>query len=272
MPDTALNLMVGENKNKTGINLIGSGNMAWHLGVAFANKGVEINHIIARNRNEGEKLAKRTNALFTSDLSKATENAELIIIAISDSAIEDVALQIPETKALIAHTSGSMPIDVVAKKHKSAGVFYPFQTLSKSVETGKLKFPVCIEATGKTELSLLSNYANKISDQVEFLNSDRRKILHLSGVIINNFTNHLLARSFDFLDENQIDKKLLNSLIQETMRKALAEVPRDVQTGPAKRGDKEVLKKHLALLKNNSALSKIYEVMSAGIEEYYSQD
>lgn len=254
------------------ITIIGSGNVAWHLAVAFDKKGFAINKVISRNKEQGQLLADFVNTSHSTDLNDIPQSSSLVIIAVSDGAVVDVLKGISAKELPIVHTSGSLPISVFGTDFSNSGVFYPFQTFSKSVKTGELTFPVCLEANNSETLDLLKSYASRISNKVEELNSEKRTKLHLSGILINNFTNHLISRAFDYMDENSIDKDLLAPIMEETISKAFAESPKDVQTGPAIRGDKEIIKKHLDLLSNHSALGNIYEVISNSIEDYYSKE
>jgi glutamyl-tRNA reductase len=40
------------------ISIVGSGNVAYHLGIALKNSGLKINFVYARNIEEGTRLAK----------------------------------------------------------------------------------------------------------------------------------------------------------------------------------------------------------------------
>jgi hypothetical protein len=45
--------------------------------------------------------------------------------------------------------------------------------------------------------------------------------------------------------------------------------PAEVQTGPAKRGDEEILKAHLEILKDDPELKGLYELISSGIRKNF---
>lgn len=264
--------MMKTDKHRYSITIIGSGNVAWHLGVALKLKGVLVKQVISRNEKEGSELAKALQASYYSNFEEFDHSADAALIAVKDSAIEQVVEQMPDSKVLIAHTSGSIPVDVVSNRFKNSGVFYPLQTFSKKVKTGKLNYPVCIEGNHSNSLHKLKDIAELLTNEVTELDSEQRKKVHFSAVIANNFTNHLLTRAFDFLEENHIPRDLLSPILQETVRKAISEGPQGAQTGPAMRGDSEVMKKHVALLKHFPELCDIYNVMSASIRAYYSDD
>ena len=68
-------------------------------------------------------------------------------------------------------------------------------------------------------------------------------------------------------DSENLEFDLLKPLITETFKKALAaENPADVQTGPAIRGDKTTINRHLDYLKTDENLVEIYEVLTESIQ------
>jgi hypothetical protein len=58
-------------------------------------------------------------------------------------------------------------------------------------------------------------------------------------------------------------------LIAETINKSLTLGPDNAQTGPAKRGDLEILDKHLEFLQYDESVSEIYRVISQNIVDRY---
>ena len=99
------------------------------------------------------------------------------------------------------------------------------------------------------------------------MSSEERRILHVSAVFACNFTNHLLTISKRILDAEHLEFDLLKPLIRETIRKALeAPDPAVVQTGPARRGDQQIIEKHLDYLERYPAWQGIYEILSESIK------
>jgi predicted short-subunit dehydrogenase-like oxidoreductase (DUF2520 family) len=253
-----------------GITIIGSGNVAWHLAHAFKNAGVNIVEVISRNIVHARELAERLNTGFKSDLASIDKNAsDIVLICVSDSAVEEVVKLLPDVNAVVAHTAGCLPLESVGIHKERAGVFYPFQTFSKVLNPGKLSFPVCIEGSDKESEEILMSLANEVSNKVVRLNSKQRSQLHLAGVIANNFSNHLIARSFDFLETNNIERSLIIPILEQTINNLKFNHPKEIQTGPARRGDWNILKEHQKMLVDQPELGKIYEELSESILSYY---
>jgi predicted short-subunit dehydrogenase-like oxidoreductase (DUF2520 family) len=72
------------------------------------------------------------------------------------------------------------------------------------------------------------------------------------------------------LEDLDIDFGILQPLIVETVNKALAIGPEKAQTGPAIRGDDNILKEHLKFLKYEPSYRKIYQRLSEHLKNSYS--
>ena len=77
------------------IALIGSGNLAFHIARGLFQHDITLVNVFGRNRLEGELLAQKFNTSFISEFNAENlGNLDLIIIAVSDNAIESIAKQI----------------------------------------------------------------------------------------------------------------------------------------------------------------------------------
>jgi predicted short-subunit dehydrogenase-like oxidoreductase (DUF2520 family) len=246
--------------------LIGSGNVAMHLGQALLEADVEIVQVYSQHIAHAKTLAKKLKAKAISSISKIKADGALIILAIKDDAIAGVVKKLKVSDGIVVHTSGSISIDVLKKFHQH-GIIYPLQTFSKNRKVDFRNIPVCIEGSDVSTLLSLSNIAETISDCVYHLDSKQREEVHLAAVFANNFTNHLYALSEEILQKNKLPFDLLRPLILETAEKVQSLSPLEAQTGPALRKDQSVMKKHLALLKKHPQLKKIYSEISAGISK-----
>jgi hypothetical protein len=60
----------------------------------------------------------------------------------------------------------------------------------------------------------------------------------------------------------------LSPIIKETFNRSFSNLSDKLQTGPARRNDKETQKKHLEILTNEEA--KVYELLSQSIYKRYN--
>lgn len=245
--------------------ILGTGNVAWHVSFALFKAGIEIIQVFGRNKTAASEIAYRILAEPISNLFDIDENADLYLLCISDKNIGEVAKNIPDVNGIVAHTSGTVPLDVLHRFHES-GVFYPLQTFTKGGEISFEKVPLLCEGSSGPAESALMSLGFEMSQNVYSINSDQRQKLHVAAVIANNFTNHLFAQAFKLCAENKIPFEVLHPLILETARKATLGNPADYQTGPAHRKDDETIQKHLQLLENSN-LRELYALITKSIEK-----
>ena len=114
--------------------------------------------------------------------------------------------------------------------------------------------------------------ARAISKKVSKITSEERKALHVAAVIASNFTNHMLTLSKKVLEQNSLSFELMKPLILETIQKSLSVGPESAQTGPARRGDLEILDKHIDFLQEHETLTEIYKLISQHIIDTYQPE
>ncbi len=246
------------------IVIIGSGNVAYHLAKAFTQNNIEVSQIFGRNEVELNKISEELNIPYST---KELADADLYLISVSDSSVEQVSELIKKEDALVAHTSGSLPMEILKGNYRKAN-FYPLQTFSKTKNLNYSKIPFFIEAENQIDEKSLFELASLISDNVETSDYEKRKYIHLTAVFACNFVNHLFARAKEISDSQDLDFNYFIPLIDETVEKIHHLEPKLAQTGPAVRGDERVLKLHEELITNDEHL-KIYQLMNESIQKMY---
>ena len=248
------------------IVIIGSGNVAYHLAKAFTQNNIKVSQIFGRNEVELSKISSEFNIPFSTD---QLEDAEFYIIAVSDSAVENVSELIKNENTLVAHTSGSLPMEILKGNYRKAS-FYPLQTFSKTKNLEYSKIPFFIEAENQIDEKSLFELASIISENVETSDYEKRKYIHLTAVFACNFVNHLFARAKEIADSQDLDFNYFIPLIDETVEKIHHLEPKLAQTGPAVRGDETILKLHEELIKDEQHL-KVYQLMNESIKKMYNK-
>lgn len=247
------------------IVLLGSGNLATHLGKAFKIAGQTILQVWSRNPIHAAELADILAAQPITDLFDLDQNADLYIISVKDEGISALASELKLMDKLIVHTSGTTGISVLEGTSSKFGVFYPLQTFSKVKSVDFRQIPIAVEGNSPEVCASIHAIADRLSENVIDLNSEQRRTLHISAVFACNFTNHLFALAKELLDMQKLDFDLLKPLIAETVDKIRLNDPLAVQTGPAIRSDISTMNVHLELLKNKPELRLIYEKLSQSI-------
>lgn len=245
------------------IAILGTGNVAWHLAHGFAViNEVEV-MVWGRNPQALKALAESANCHFSSDLGDVCEEADLIVMAVTDRSIESLAHQLTDySRSVIAHTSGSVGMDVLTGVCKRYGVFYPLNTFSKSAKLDWQNTPFFIESSDKDGEDLMLKLAQLLSKNVRLINSETRRKLHIAAVFACNFTNYFYGLAEELLEKNNLSFDLLRPLIKQTAEKAMEQLPSKLQTGPAARKDMSVIAKHITALENNPKHQELYELIS----------
>jgi len=248
------------------IVMFGAGNVAFQLTKSLTELGHSVIQIVSRTEPSAKSLAEILHCDFTTDIRNVRNDADLYIMAVSDSAISSLSKNLTPLQGIVVHTSGCTSGDVLSKVSERYGVFYPFQTFTKGREARLAQVPFCLEASDDETYWVLQQLAISLGGIPVEMDTHQRQVLHLSGVFSCNFVNHMFTISQLLAEEYKLDFNLLAPLINETVDKALKGNPIDAQTGPAVRGDSETLKKHMALLsKIDERLRDLYLSVSNSI-------
>ncbi len=252
------------------ISFIGAGNVATHLAKALKSNGHYIDFIISRNTDNAKKLAEVVGASHSSDVN-SIENSTVVIIAANDDSVLTVARELDAGEKIVAHTSGSVPLEALEPSGENIGVFYPLQTFHKDKDLEIDKVPFCIEGSNECVEDVLMELAKSISNNVQLISSEQRKILHVAAVFACNFSNHFYAIASDILRKDDMSLDLLRPLIAETAAQIAQKEPADLQTGPAVRNDTKVIVKHLEFLKDTPEYQDLYALLTESIQKMHGK-
>ena len=245
------------------IVIIGSGNVAYHLAGMFTECRIPVRQVFGRNKAALAEISTHHNIPVSST---ELEDADLYLIAVSDHAVEEVSKMVRKNDCIVAHTSGSLPVEVLQGKYRKAS-FYPLQTFSKAKRPDFNSIPFFIETEDSADERLLTELAGKISKNVMSSTFEKRKYVHLTAVFACNFVNHLFSRAKEIADSQHIPFDYFKPLIDETVEKISFMEPRAAQTGPAVRNDGRILKLHEKLLEGTPL--DLYRIMNKSIKEMY---
>lgn len=250
--------------------IIGSGNMANALGTLFSKKH-KIVQVVSRNAKTGKKLAKNLDCHFSEKLKDVSSNADFYLLCVPDDEIEKVSAQLKHVRGILVHHSGAKSITEIKGKNAKA-VIYPFVSVHPDTRLNRKKTTLFYEADTQSTGFLLDQLLSPFRFDAIELNSETRLKVHLAGVLVNNFTNHLYYKATN-LTENKFDLQLaLTRLALQAVENLLADQLKEKQTGPARRNDKKTMQKHLDLIKKDKELSEIYLSLSRSIIKTYSHE
>lgn len=250
------------------ISFIGAGRVAYHLASVLKQQH-QIVQIYNRTWEKTQRLAEHVAAQACPSLSELNPEIDLLILAVSDQSIAAVIAEVAPLlpNVLIVHTSGSTDLQRLQQHHPRSGVFYPLQTFSLEREIDWKQTPLFVEAAVEEDQQCLLQLAQQLSERVYAYSSQQRLSLHLAAVFACNFANYCYDMSKQIVDQTQVDFSLLYPLILETAAKATQNDPKTMQTGPAVRGDVNILQMHQSILADlqRPDLAEVYALMSQKI-------
>ena len=259
------------------IAIIGAGSVGTNILHAFEMKGIRVELVHAR------PLTAKSHELIAAGKEPIVElpQADCYIYTVADHVLREIVSLVNAPKALHLHTSGSMPIDVFGADKPHAGVMYFFQSFSREkLIDDWSNIPCFIEGRDIDDIAAIYSLAQCLTSRIYEANQHDRERLHIAGIFANNYTNLMYRIAAEILKDTQIPFEALLPLIDQTAAKMHAMRPADAQTGPAKRGDKEVMKHHLEILRefriqdsgfSSEELSAVYQSLAALIGKEHNR-
>ena len=245
--------------------IVGTGNVATVLGKLIKNSGHDVLQVIGHTIISAQTLATQLNCAFTDNSDDIDTTAHLYLVAVTDTAIEQINNTYRLQNKLVVHTAGAVSKEALKNTTCNYGVLYPLQSLRKENTQLHEDIPLLIDAANAEALTLLNNFAHTISGKVSIANDQLRFTLHVAAVLVSNFTNHLYAMAADFCDKEGANFTLLLPLIEETALRLRHHTPREMLTGPAVRKDIKTIQQHLRLLAAYPGLQNIYQTITDSI-------
>jgi predicted short-subunit dehydrogenase-like oxidoreductase (DUF2520 family) len=246
------------------VALVGSGNVATVMGKVMHKAGHEIVQVLSRNEDHAKELAGLFDCAFGSITSGDYKEADIYVLAITDTALYHLDQYIQLGNKLVVHTAGSVSKEVLKNVSSRYGIIYPLQSLLKgSAEIPEI--PLLVDGSNTETSNFIREFSKTLSPDVIVADDQQRLRFHVAAVLVNNFTNHLFAMGDEFCKKEKIEFEKLYPLIDETISRVKLQPPQSVQTGPAIREDIYTLGKHLQILSAHPDLKYLYLKLSESI-------
>lgn len=206
-----------------------------------------------------------------SDLHGAVENSSHVLLAVSDSAIADVAGPLRGSHRRLVHFSGAMTVPGVAAAH-------PLMTFGEGLQDLEWyrAIPFVVDA-GTAFGDLLPGLPNPSVT----LSADQKTLYHALCALAGNSTYLLWRKIGSEFETLGLPREMLKPYLHQVVENSLSEQaldqpevpsPRDPNfTGPVAREDWQVVRGHIRALARSSDLRQAYEsflrlARSTGIE------
>jgi predicted short-subunit dehydrogenase-like oxidoreductase (DUF2520 family) len=269
------------------ITLVGSGNVAtWMAQRLQGSSRFPVTQVYSRKLENARRLAALSGAEAVDDIKALNPDNQIFIFALADNAYEEILPQLPFRLPMAFVTSGTVSCQCLKGYADRYGVIYPLQTFTKSQDMRALEVPLCLESdfvrddkeqqqecccsTSSQEFggpyNLMWDLARELSPVCHEVSEAQRARIHVAAVFACNFSNAMYQIAYKLLEENGLPFDILIPLLRQTVEKVSQMPPAAAQTGPAVRGDWNVMRTHLAELEDER-LQELYRMMSEIIME-----
>lgn len=239
------------------LGILGGGRAAWAFGSAWKRIGWPLSGVWLRDASHSH-IAEllETSRQEMSDLAR---DSELLLVAVSDRAISEVATAVPETEALVFHASGAL------LSMREGFSLHPLKALPPVGESSDLEGTLLVfEGQHRRTAKLI---AAAVGARFAEVSAEQKALYHAAAVFGSNYVAAMLDVAEGLMTRAGVDQArddliaLAHSAIENWRRHHDA----SRFTGPAVRGDHEVIGRHLDALRDDPKLAQLYELLAAYI-------
>lgn len=206
------------------------------------------------------------------DVSRALQaleegGSDIVVLAVSDGAIAEVAASIEPGPGLVAHLSGSRTLDVLAPHDRRASL-HPLMSLPNP-EIGARRladqchFAVCGDAAIRSIVDALDGIGFDVAD-------DDRATYHAAASVAANHLVTICAQVERLAGSIGVPTAAFWTMVATTVDNVTAIGPNAALTGPASRADWATIEAHLASIP--SAERDLYRAVARATAELAGND
>ena len=250
--------------------IVGAGKVGRGLALALRSAHVDVMGVHARTPHEG--------ATSSGAFPAALGEANVVIVAVSDPSLEDVLTRLTAAKtahqlahgSVVLYTSGGTTphaLDALRAAGLPSGTFHPlapFATAERGAATLRDGW-VGIDGDA-TACATARRLAAAVGARTVNIPVGAKPAYHAAAVIASNFPVVLAAIATRVLAQRGIDEHTAQQVVAQLMAAAvhnLAQGPAmQVLTGPAVRGDDDVIAAHRATLAGDPIAAEVYDALT----------
>ena len=257
------------------ISCIGLGRVGLTLMRLFASTGkFKIGELIGRSSEQANSARQFVGAGRACVELTELRSEDVLVIAVRDREIEEVAetlarKQQVSKQALVFHCSGSISSQVLSKCgfNTSASVHPIFSFASPEIAVKTFNDVHCAYEGAAQAVPRLMELFEAIGAQLIEINSADKTLYHAACVFASNYTVAMCEIATSIFSKVGIEPKLGEVIAADLAASAIENVrrlgARAGLTGPAARGDLQVIEAHIDRLKSiDVELSELYLTLS----------
>jgi predicted short-subunit dehydrogenase-like oxidoreductase (DUF2520 family) len=240
--------------DRVNLGIIGGGRAAWAFGSTWRRIGWPLAGVVLRD-GSASPIASLLDTK-TLSLDELAARAELILIAVNDTAIAGFAARLPETRAVVFHPSGSMT------SVRGGFSLHPLRALPPLGAPSDLRDTLLVFEGAHKEIA--ERIAAAAEARLAEIAPEAKPLYHAGAVFGANYVAALLDIAEELMAEAGVEDvrgdlvALTRSAVDNWARSRGAER----FTGPAARGDAAVMERHVAALAGHPRLAEIYRLLA----------
>ena len=239
------------------LGILGGGRAAWAFGSAWKRIGWPLSGVWLRDDSHSHIAELLGTARM--DMADLARDSELLLVAVSDRAIVEVASMIPETEGLIFHASGAL-LSV-----RGGFSLHPLKSLAPVGEPSDLEKTLLVfegdhRRTGKLIAAAVGARFCEVAPE-------QKALYHAAAVFGSNYVAASLEIARRLMERAGVTdvREDLVALAHSAIQNWRSHEDAKRFTGPAARGDEDVMARHRDALRDDERVSEIYDLLAAEI-------
>lgn len=238
------------------IGIAGTGRIAQAMGALFNQRGSALQAIAGRDRERTLEATAFTGAQRAVEIEDLGRYADVVVMAVSDDAIEATARQLAagsRLPAVVLHTCGSAGPEILQTlqvKGCATGVMHPLQTVpARELGVHSLSgcyYAYCGEGAAREWALRLIEF---LGGKPIHVRSEHWALYHAAAVMACNYNVTLVSTALDLLEQAGVERgeglRALTPILRNTTEILLSSTPEAALTGPIRRGDAGSVARHL---------------------------
>jgi predicted short-subunit dehydrogenase-like oxidoreductase (DUF2520 family) len=239
------------------LGILGGGRAAWAFGSAWKRIGWPLSGVWLRDESHSHIAELLDTARM--DLPDLARDSELLLVAVSDRAIPEVASAIPKTEGLVFHASGAL------LSLRGGFSLHPLKALPPVGEPSDLEGTLLVfEGEHKRTAKLI---AAAVGARFCEVSPEQKPLYHAAAVFGSNYVAAVLEIAERLMARAGVDnaREDLVALASSAIANWGRHTDAKRFTGPAARGDGEVMAAHRQAVHDDPQVAKIYELLAEEI-------
>ena len=236
------------------LGILGGGRAAWAYGSAWLRIGWPITGVWLRSQSTS-RLPDLLGAPRDT-IEDLAADSELLLVAVSDRAIAEVAGKIPQTEGIIFHASGA------ERSIREGFSLHPLKSLKPVGEPSDLDGSLLVfEGEHRKTAKLI---AKAIGARFAEVTPEQKALYHAGAVFGSNYVAAVLDIAASIMQQAGIDdtREDLVALAFSAIENWKHHDDSRRFTGPAIRGDKGTMERHVAALSDDAQVQQIYKLLA----------